>query len=258
MALEARRIRRRSTSASSTGCTVTRDEPPSAPPFNVNRTKPNKSRPGYGPHYWWLDALPTLAVACHESAQRRRLHSLEIVAYCNHCSEQVLQGRAIPEGGRCVVEPEGDLLDFYQALDQLMRASRVISGVITASIANLEAEVTLPELRTLMLVVTRPGISGMEVAEELEIHPSNATQLIDRLVQGGYLQRSDSAADRRHLHLRPTMAGSDLIEQVMEHRRRRFERILGRMTAADRHLLSAALEPFIVGADEPHQAGFRI
>lgn len=155
-------------------------------------------------------------------------------------------------------EPEGDLLDFYQALDQLMQASGVISGVIAASIATIEAEVTLAQLRTLVLVVTRPGISGMEVAEALDIHPSNATRLIDRLVQGGYLHRADPTVDRRRLHLSPTTAGSDLVEEVMEHRRRRFERILRRMSAADRQLLGVALESFSVCADEPHEAGFRI
>lgn len=153
-------------------------------------------------------------------------------------------------------EPDGDLSDFYEVLDQLMRASRVISGVIAESIANVEDEVTLPQLRTLVLVATRPGISATDVAQALDVHASNATRLIDRLVQGGYLHRSDSAADRRRLQLALTSAGSDLVEEVMEHRRRCYERILRRMTAADRRRLAAALESFSVSAEEPDEAGF--
>lgn len=153
-------------------------------------------------------------------------------------------------------ESDGDLSDFYAVLDQLMRASRVISGVIAESIANVEDEVTLPQLRTLVLVATRPRINAAGVAEALAIHASNATRLIDRLVQAGYLQRSDSPADRRHLHLSLTTAGTDLVEEVMEHRRRRYERILHRMTAADRRRLAAALETFSFCAEEPDESEF--
>lgn len=153
-------------------------------------------------------------------------------------------------------EPDGELSDFYEVLDQLMRASRVISGVIAESIANVEDEVTLPQFRTLVLIATRPGINATGVAQALDIHASNATRLIDRLVQSGYLHRSDSATDRRRLRLALTTAGSDLVEEVMEHRRRSFERVLRRMTAADRRRLAAALETFSVCADEPDTVGF--
>lgn len=152
-------------------------------------------------------------------------------------------------------EPDGDLSDFCGALDQLMRASRVIGGVVAESIRN-EAEVTLPQLRMLVLVATRPGISATDLAESVNIHPSNATRLIDRLVRGGYLEGSDSAADRRRLQLSLTRAGSDLLEEVMEYRRRRYEPILLRMTAADRRRLAAALEAFSVSAGEPDETRF--
>lgn len=153
-------------------------------------------------------------------------------------------------------ESDAELADFDEVLDQLMRASRVISGVIAESVAGVESEVTLPQLRTLVLVATRPGIGAGGVAEALDVHASNATRLIDRLVQAGYLHRSDSAADRRRLELALTAAGSDLIEEVMEHRRRCYERTLRRMTAADRRRLASALEVFSVCADEPAEVGF--
>lgn len=47
-------------------------------------------------------------------------------------------------------DPDGELSDLFEALDQLMRASDVISGVIAESIASIE--VSLPQLRTLVLV----------------------------------------------------------------------------------------------------------
>lgn len=151
-------------------------------------------------------------------------------------------------------DPDGDLSDLFEALDQLMRASDVISGVIAESIASIE--VSLPQLRTLVLVATRPGINATGVAQALDVHASNATRLIDRLLQRGYLNRSDAADDRRRLHLTLTRAGSDLVRDVMEYRRRRYEHMLRRMTAADRRRLAAALEPFSDSADEPDETRF--
>lgn len=137
-----------------------------------------------------------------------------------------------------------------------MRASRIVSGVIAGSIANVEGEVTLPQLRTLVLVATHPGINASGVALALDIHASNATRLIDRLVQAGYLRRVDSAADRRHLHLDLTTAGTDLVQEVMEHRRRSYERILRQMTAADCRRVAAALETFSYFAEQMEESRF--
>lgn len=153
--------------------------------------------------------------------------------------------------------PAGDLSEFYQTLDEVMRASRVISGVIAESIANTEEEVTLPQLRTLVLVAGRSGINASAVARALNIHASNATRLIDRLVHSGYLRRSESLADRRHVQLTLTRAGADLVDQVMEHRRRCYEQILGQMTAAERQTLSRALDVFSRAADESEECRWR-
>jgi DNA-binding MarR family transcriptional regulator len=84
-------------------------------------------------------------------------------------------------------------------LDALMRASRVIAGVVAESIAQAGDEVTAPQLRTLVLVATRSGVNASAVASALGIHPSNATRMLDRLVQAGLLDRRDSPSDRRRI-----------------------------------------------------------
>lgn len=44
----------------------------------------------------------------------------------------------------------------------------MISGVIAESIASIE--VSLPQLRTLVLVATRPGVNATGVARALDVH----------------------------------------------------------------------------------------
>jgi DNA-binding MarR family transcriptional regulator len=138
-----------------------------------------------------------------------------------------------------------------QDLDALMRASRVIAGVVAESIAQAGDEVTAPQLRTLVLVATRSGVNASAVASALGIHPSNATRMLDRLVQAGLLDRRDSPSDRRRIALRLTGAGSRLVSSVMDYRRRAYLRILREMSSDDRRRLTTALEPFAVAAGEP-------
>jgi DNA-binding MarR family transcriptional regulator len=137
-----------------------------------------------------------------------------------------------------------------QDLDALMRASRVIAGG-AESIAQAGDEVTAPQLRTLVLVATRSGVNASAVASALGIHPSNATRMLDRLVQAGLLDRRDSPSDRRRIALRLTEAGSRLVSSVMDYRRRAYLRILREMSSDDRRRLTTALEPFAVAAGEP-------
>ena len=138
-------------------------------------------------------------------------------------------------------------------LDAVMRASRVIAGIVAESIAQTGDLVTMPQLRALVLVATRPDVNASAVAAALDVHPSNATRLLDRLVQAGLLQRSESTTDRRNLLLSLTAQGSTLVSSVMHHRRTAYRRILLNMTPTQRHGLGRALEAFAQAAGEPSE-----
>ena len=72
-------------------------------------------------------------------------------------------------------------------VDAVMLAARVLVAVVARSVAEVEAVVTLPQLRILMLVTTRGQINLGTVAEALGVHPSNASRACDRLVYGAGL-----------------------------------------------------------------------
>jgi DNA-binding MarR family transcriptional regulator len=136
-------------------------------------------------------------------------------------------------------------------VDAVMRASRVIFGIVAESVAQAEDAVTLPQLRALVLVATRAEVNASAVAAALDVHPSNATRLVDRLVQAGLLARREAASDRRNVELSLTDAGTRLVQSVMDHRRSGFRRILERMAAPERRQLSLALQHFADAAGEP-------
>lgn len=136
-------------------------------------------------------------------------------------------------------------------VDAVMAATRVLGGLIAESMASVETVVTMPQLRVLVLAGMEPQ-SVTTVAEDLGVHPSNATRTCDRLVRAGLLDRRAAEGDRRRVVLTLTEAGARLVDQVMAHRRERVEQIMGRMAAPDRAALAASLAAFVDEADHTH------
>lgn len=77
-----------------------------------------------------------------------------------------------------------------------------------------------------MLTSDRSALNLTDVAQLLQVHPSNATRLVDRLVKAGLLDRRDDPEDRRQLRLTLTTAGNRIVTRVLEHRRRAFRDLL--------------------------------
>ncbi len=135
-------------------------------------------------------------------------------------------------------------------VDAVMRASRVLVAVAARSVAEIEHQVSLSQLRILVMVATRGPLNLSSVAEALDVHPSNATRACDRLVTLGLLHRAESPTDRRHLSLTPTPEGAALVESVMQRRRQAIEAVVRHIPAEHRRGLAPALEAFATAAGE--------
>lgn len=136
-------------------------------------------------------------------------------------------------------------------VDALMRAARVMTGISAQAMAAADDVVTMPQLRVLVLAATRAPLNSSTVAATLEIHPSNASRVCERLVQSGLLDRRDSPADRRQVELTLTPSGDELVSSMFAHRRAAFSDILRRMPASERTAITTGLESFADAAGEP-------
>lgn len=140
-------------------------------------------------------------------------------------------------------------------VDAVMLAARVLVAITAQSVAALAEQVTLPQLRVLVMVVSGGPLNLNAVARGLGVHPSNATRACDRLVAAGLLRRSEDAADRRNLVLELTADGHQLVQMVTRHRRGAIEDILGRMSDRRRHELVPVLQAFTQAAGEISRSG---
>ena len=134
--------------------------------------------------------------------------------------------------------------------DAVLTASRVLVGIAAASLSPIEAEVTLSQYRTLVVLASRGPQSLQDLAAELQVAPSTGTRMCDRLVGKGLIDRRVPAENRREVELSITAAGAAIVKRVAADRRRQLRAITDRMSARSQAALVEALEEFSAAAGE--------
>lgn len=137
-----------------------------------------------------------------------------------------------------------------EQVDAILLAAQALVGVTAQSVAEVEEVVTLPQLRVLVLVASRGALNLNALAQAMGIHPSNATRACDRLVAAGLLRRRESSVDRRNLVLGLTGDGQQLVDAMVQHRRRAIAGVLEQVSPARRRALAAAMRTFGLAAGE--------
>ena len=112
---------------------------------------------------------------------------------------------------------------------------------------------SMPQFSVLMQL-HHNGACGMSaISERFEVTPAAASQLVDKLVQSGLIQRVEDPNDRRAKLLNLTDKGRDLIRQGIEERYRWVEELAGKLTAEERAQISDALNIMTRAAQEVEQ-----
>ena len=132
----------------------------------------------------------------------------------------------------------------------VMLAARAIVAITAQSVAALDDQVTLPQLRVLVMIASRGPLNLAAVAHGLDVHSSTATRVCDKLVAAGMLHRSDNPDDRRNLVLELTPDGHRLVDSMNRNRRTAIKDVLGRMPPGRRQGLPPKLRSFAEAAGE--------
>ena len=118
-----------------------------------------------------------------------------------------------------------------------------------------DLDLTMSQLKTIMLLVDSGGLTGRELAERLGIGPSAVTALVDRLVQRDYVRREEDRADRRVSWARPTPKALELFERLHATHRERLAEVLATLTPEDLALVAQAITTLELAATR--QAGVK-
>jgi DNA-binding MarR family transcriptional regulator len=116
-----------------------------------------------------------------------------------------------------------------------------------------ELELTLPQAQVLRVLRRGPLQTG-QLAAEMKISAPAITQLTDRLIRKGLIERHAAVDDRRCVIVALSEEGRQLVDRFRERRREIFDEALAELSEAERRQAFEVLEK-VVKALESYDAG---
>jgi DNA-binding MarR family transcriptional regulator len=102
-------------------------------------------------------------------------------------------------------------------------------------------DLTMAQLKAVMLLVRTGGMRSRELADNLGIAPSAATPLVDRLVDQKLARREDDAGDRRIIWIRPAPKARAVHDQLLDASEQVLADVLSELPAADRAVVKESV-----------------
>jgi len=109
---------------------------------------------------------------------------------------------------------------------------------------------SMPQFSILMQLHHRGPCGMSEISERFDITAAAASQLVDKLVQAGYLDRDEDPNDRRAKQLKLSRNGQKLVEEGINERYRWMEELTDSLSTDERVKVSEALEILTQAAQE--------
>lgn len=133
--------------------------------------------------------------------------------------------------------------DFDTRVSQIEELLRHVAVIIKKRGRDILSDfgITNPQFNALLVLDTHPDITMGELCERLYLACSTATDLIDRMEKNGYLERRRDPEDRRVIRLRITPKARQVIDQVVQARRRYVKSILAKLDEKDIETLARSL-----------------
>ena len=103
-------------------------------------------------------------------------------------------------------------------LEAVMSSYHRMVGVLSSSRTPdfIESNLTMAQMKVLMLLGVVGEAHMSDMAGQLGVSVSTVSGLVDKLVEGGLVQRREDAADRRHVLVSMTVAGIEVIDRFQE------------------------------------------
>ncbi|WP_431989180.1 MarR family winged helix-turn-helix transcriptional regulator [Streptomyces albogriseolus] len=148
-------------------------------------------------------------------------------------------------------DPAGTTDDVDLVTRSVLTASRLLVAVSARSLAAVEERVTLAQFRMLVVLSTRGATKLVTLADLLQVAPSTAMRMIDRLIAAGLADRRPNPANRRETLLELTEEGHRTVADVTARRRAAIAEIVQRLSPTQRSALVEALAAFNAAGGEP-------
>ena len=135
-------------------------------------------------------------------------------------------------------------------MDAVLTASRTLVAVVTTSLGAAAEDITIAQYRALVVLASRGPQRIAGLAGALDVAPSTAGRMCDRLVRKGLIRRHRARADRRVVQVSITATGRQVVDEATGRRRALLAGILARLPARQQSAIAAALRAFAAAAGE--------
>jgi len=113
-----------------------------------------------------------------------------------------------------------------------------------------DSGLSMPQIGTMMKLRYSGSCGVTEVAGHLGVTNAAASQMIEKLFQAGYLERTEDPVDRRAKQLTLTPKGRALIQKSLDARRRWLEDLVKALSPAEQAEIASALGQLTQAARE--------
>jgi len=144
-----------------------------------------------------------------------------------------------------------------EVVGALLALSRVFVAETARSLSILDEEVTLPQFRTLVVLVTRGPQRVIDLAQELAVTSSTAVRMCNRLVRKGLVVRQERPDDRRVAWITLTRAGLDLVGQATQYRREQIAKLIADLSLIRPVAFTSVLNAIVEAAGEATDGQWR-
>jgi DNA-binding MarR family transcriptional regulator len=132
-----------------------------------------------------------------------------------------------------------------RATEAMMAVSRTMTAIVARTFHDVEAQISVPQLRVLVLLSSRGPMNLTTIARYLDVNPSNASRTCDQLVASRHVSREPDPQDRRSAVLRLTETGTNFVTDLMAARRKHINDAIAPMSPSDQDILARGLETFL-------------
>ena len=93
---------------------------------------------------------------------------------------------------------------------------------------------SMPQFSILMQLHYKGACGMSQISERFDVSAAAASQLVDKLVQAGYIERTEDPSDRRAKLLKLSTNGAKLVDKGIQERYRWMDELTGQLTAEER------------------------
>jgi DNA-binding MarR family transcriptional regulator len=138
--------------------------------------------------------------------------------------------------------PDEGIEEIEQIAQLLAETRRALMRSKPRPPSKAMADFTFAQGRSLWIITRHEPCTLSELSERMNVRPSTASELVERLVVAGFVTRTADPQDRRTIRLKLTRKGHALHQKYQAREREQTRELIEKLTPQQRKAMNSALK----------------